>query len=115
MALMALLIVYLAYQHILPVQLEAVEYFDKRDYFNIFMCTLKVGIPGAYLWLAFFYLVFHLSCNLSAELTRFADCIFYSDWWNAGDLGEYWRKWNYPIHFWLARHVYYPLVRRGFN
>lgn len=46
-------------------------------------------------------------------MTRFGDRRFYSDWWNAGDLGEYWRKWNYPVHNWLVRHIYYPLVRRG--
>ena len=50
-----------------------------------------------------------------AEITMFADRRFYSDWWNAGNLGEFWRKWNYPIHNWLARHVYFPLIRRGFK
>lgn len=43
----------------------------------------------------------------------FADRRFYSDWWNAGDLSEYWRKWNFPIHSFLMRHVYFPLKRRN--
>jgi diacylglycerol O-acyltransferase 1 len=60
-----------------------------------------------------FFLIFHAWTNLFAEFTRFADRRFYADWWNAGDLGEYWRKWNHPIHNWLIRHCYYPLVRRG--
>jgi diacylglycerol O-acyltransferase-1 len=62
-----------------------------------------------------FFLIFHAFTNFWAELTRFADRRFYSDWWNAGNLGEYWRKWNYPIHNWLVRHVYYPLIRRGLS
>ena len=80
---------------------------------NIFISVLTIGISCAYLWLIFFYLIFHAATNLFAELTRLADRRFYSDWWNAGDLAEYWRKWNYPIHNWLIRHVYYPLIRRG--
>lgn len=67
------------------------------------------------MWLCFFFLVFHAWTNFWAEVTRFADKQFYSDWWNAGNLGEYWRKWNHPIHNWLVRHCYYPLIRRGIN
>ena len=48
-------------------------------------------------------------------MTRFSDRRFYSDWWNAGSLAEYWRKWNSPIHNWLVRHLYYPMIRRGMN
>jgi len=51
--------------------------------------------------------------NFWAEITRFADRRFYADWWNAGYLAEYWRKWNFPIHSFLHRHIYYPLRRRN--
>ncbi len=53
--------------------------------------------------------------NMWAEITYFADRRFYSDWWNAKDISEYWRKWNFPIHSFLIRHVYYPLRRRQVN
>ena len=82
---------------------------------GILIDTLSVGIPGSYLWLMIFFGIFHAWANLWAEITRFADRRFYSDWWNAGGLAEYWRKWNYPIHNWLVRHCYYPMVRRGIN
>ena len=71
-----------------------------------------MAVPAAYIWLIFFYCFFHSHLNLMAELTYFSDRTFYGDWWNAGDLGEYWRKWNNPIHHFLIRHVYYPLRRR---
>ena len=74
-----------------------------------------MAVPGAYVWLAMFYSVFHLFLNIMAELTQFGDRRFYSDWWNAGNLGEYWRKWNQPIHNWLQRHIYFPLRRAGFS
>lgn len=72
-----------------------------------------MSVPAAYLWLTMFYSFFHSYMNLWGELTMFADRRFYSDWWNAGDLSEYWRKWNFPIHSFLMRHVYFPLRRRN--
>lgn len=79
------------------------------------MAVLGVAVPCAYIWLAIFFGLFHAWTNFWGEVTRFADRRFYSDWWNAGNLAEYWRKWNYPIHNWLVRHVYFPLIRRGFS
>lgn len=77
--------------------------------------TLKVAVPAGYIWLTIFYCMFHSYLNLFAELTRFGDRRFYSDWWNANDLGEYWRKWNMPIHNFLIRHVYYSSRRRNIS
>jgi diacylglycerol O-acyltransferase-1 len=96
-----------------PVCQDSVVYFENRDYVGILIATLSVGIPGSYAWLIMFFGIFHAMANFSAEITRFSDRRFYSDWWNAGGLAEYWRKWNYPIHNWLVRHCYYPMVRRG--
>lgn len=79
------------------------------------MAILGVGVPCAYIWLTIFFGLFHAWTNFWGEVTRFADRRFYSDWWNAGNLAEYWRKWNYPIHNWLIRHIYFPLIRRGLN
>ena len=64
------------------------------NYVQIFLQTLKMSISAGYCWLLFFYCLFHSYLNLIAELTMFADRRFYSDWWNAGDLAEYWKKWN---------------------
>jgi diacylglycerol O-acyltransferase-1 len=35
------------------------------------------------------------------------------EWWNATTVGEYWRLWNQPVHKWMLRHVYFPLIRHG--
>jgi diacylglycerol O-acyltransferase-1 len=74
-----------------------------------------MAVPAAYVWLTLFYCVFHSYLNLWAEITMFADRRFYSDWWNANNLSEYWRKWNQPIHNFLIRHVYYPCRRRNIS
>lgn len=85
------------------------------EYFRVFIATINLAVPAAYLWLIIFYMFFHSYMNLWAELTRFGDRRFYADWWNANNLGEYWRKWNHPIHNFLLRHVYYPLRRKKFS
>jgi diacylglycerol O-acyltransferase-1 len=106
---------YLMKQHIIPYCEEAVIPIQNKNYLHIFAMTLKIAVPAAYFWLTMFYCIFHSYLNLFAELTYFADRRFYSDWWNAGDLSEYWRKWNQPIHNFLIRHVYYPCRRKRFS
>jgi len=85
---------YLIQQHTIPIAQEAVQHFKERNYLRIMMSTLHMAVPASYLWLIIFYSTFHTWLNFLAELTQFADRRFYSDWWNAGNLGEYWRKWN---------------------
>lgn len=78
----------------LPIAEDACIHIKKLDYLEILASTLHMAIPAAYAWLLIFYVIFHTYLNFWAELTMFADRRFYSDWWNAGDLSEYWRKWN---------------------
>jgi len=63
-------------------------------------------IPFTVGYLMIFYLVFDVCCNGFAELTRFADREFYTDWWNSNTFDEFARKWNKPVHEFLLRHVY---------
>jgi diacylglycerol O-acyltransferase-1 len=99
----------------LPICREAVVPIQNMQYLKVLILTLRICVPAAYLWLIMFYSFFHSYLNLWAELTMFADRRFYNDWWNASDLSEYWRKWNFPIHSFLIRHIYFPLRRRKVN
>lgn len=77
---------------------------------------LRLAIPNHLLWLAFFYVYFHSTLNLFAELLCFGDRLFYRDWWNATDLHEFWSRWNTIVHDFCKRHIYKPLVvHYGFN
>lgn len=109
------LFLYLIHQHMIPIALEAVPAFREGNYFSVLLSTLHLAVPAAYFWLNVFLMLFHVWLNLLAEITYFSDRRFYQDWWNAEDLGEYWRKWNSPIHNFLIRHVYYPFRRRNFS
>ena len=72
-------------------------------------------VPNHIIWLMFFYWYFHSVLNTVAELLRFADRNFYLDWWNAESIDYFWRNWNIPVHRWAMRHVYLPLLRRGWT
>lgn len=75
---------------------------------------LRLALPNHLIWLLLFYVYFHSTMNLLAELLRFGDRLFYRDWWNATDLYEFWNRWNTSVHDFCKRHVYKPLVvQRG--
>ena len=58
-------------------------------------------------------LVFECALNALAELTRFADRRWYGPFWRATTFLEFSRTWNRPVHTFLLRHAYLPLVGAG--
>lgn len=76
---------------------------------------LRMSIASTYIWLLGFFAFFHCFMNITAELLRFGDRVFYRDWWNASEVSAYWRLWNMPVHYWLVRHVYFPSIRVGLS
>lgn len=76
---------------------------------------LKLSIPNGFFWLFMFYSVFHSYLNALGECLRFGDRLFYKDWWNCQSLDVYWRHWNLPVHAFIARHIYAPLLRANMS
>lgn len=62
-----------------------------------------------------FYTFFHSYLNLIGEVLRFADRSFYQDWWNAESISIFWKNWNQPVHRWAKRHIYVPLLKKGYS
>ena len=62
--------------------------------------------PFMLTFLLVFLVIFEYVLGACAELTRFADRHFYSDWWNSTDWMEFSREWNVPVYSFLRRHVY---------
>lgn len=79
------------------------------------LMNLLFQIPNHVIWLIMFYTLFHSMLNLAAEILRFGDRQFYQDWWNAESVHTFWKKWNIPVHNWCVRHVYVPLLKKGFS
>jgi sterol O-acyltransferase len=62
--------------------------------------------PFMVTFLLVFLVIFEYVLGAFAEITRFADRQFYSDWWNSTNWLEFSREWNIPVHRFLQRHVY---------
>lgn len=102
-------------EYCMPLVYKCSDHFKREEYVDFIYYFIKLSVPNTYSWLLMFYATFHLYLNAYAELTGFADKNFYDDWWNSTSLGEYWRKWNLPVHHWLIRHIYYPMIRRKYS
>ena len=76
---------------------------------------MKLSTISLIIWLAGFFAVFQSMLNALAEVMRFADREFYGEWWNSPGVGAYWRTWNTPVYHFMRRHVYFPMVGRGWS
>lgn len=98
-----------------PVVMEAKELGESGLEFKAKMARwLKLVIDLAPSFITMFLLVWYLiwDCilNCIAELTRFGDRHFYSDWWNCVTWYDFSRLWNRPVHSFLLRHVYHSSI-----
>ncbi|XP_071527892.1 diacylglycerol O-acyltransferase 1 isoform X2 [Panulirus ornatus] len=98
-------------QWIIPSVKNSFQAFSDLDFMRCAERLLKLAIPNHILWLSWFYLCFHSFLNTLAELLYFADRNFYQDWWNAQNVGTFWRLWNLPVHKWAVRHVFVPMIK----
>ncbi|MCJ1389359.1 hypothetical protein MMC18_002215 [Xylographa bjoerkii] len=76
---------------------------------------MKLSTISLVIWLAGFFAIFQSLLNALAEIMRFGDREFYTDWWNSSSVGTYWRTWNKPVYHFMRRHIYSPLVGRGWS
>ncbi|KAK7483028.1 hypothetical protein BaRGS_00025691, partial [Batillaria attramentaria] len=105
----------LVQQWIVPTVNNSLKPLTDLDFFKVIERLLKLSVPNHFIWLIFFYCYFHSLLNVIAELLMFGDREFYRDWWNAENLSQFWQHWNIPVHRWATRHVYKPLLVRGYS
>jgi len=80
---------------------------DSKDGYLVFLeAVSRLLFPFMVVFLLVFLVIFEYILGAFAELTRFADRRFYSDWWNSLDWLEFSREWNIPVHHFFRRHVY---------
>jgi len=85
------------------------------DFMKMSERLLKLAIPNHIIWLIFFYWLFNSCTNFVGEILKFADREFYKDWWNSVSVTYFWSNWNIPVHKWCLRHLYIPMLSRGFT
>lgn len=102
-------------QYAAPVLRNSLDKIRTLQWTSIIERLMKLSTISLVIWLAGFFALFHSFLNAVAELTRFDDREFFTDWWNSPSVGTYWRTWNKPVYSFMKRHVYLPLVGRGWS
>ncbi|OMJ80657.1 hypothetical protein SteCoe_19034 [Stentor coeruleus] len=97
-------------------QAWCVPYFQEswKESYNlrfILFSWFRTMIPGTMLLILMFFGMLHSWFNMWAEILRFGDRQFYTDWWNVSNFADYYRKWNIVVHEWLFHYVYQDMLR----
>ena len=100
-------------QYAAPLLQNSLETFLALDLVSIAERVMKLSTISVICWLMGFYALFQSALNGLAEVMRFADREFYTDWWNVDSIRDYWTSWNKPVTNFMKRHVYVPLRKRG--
>ncbi|XP_018411699.1 PREDICTED: sterol O-acyltransferase 2 [Nanorana parkeri] len=77
---------------------------------TLVLSVFHATLPGILILLLSFFGLLHCWLNTFAEILRFADRMFYKDWWNSTSFSNYYRTWNVVIHDWLFYYVYQDLL-----
>lgn len=102
-------------QYAAPVLRNSLNKLVALDLISILERVMKLSTISVVVWLAGFFALFHSFLNALAEVMRFGDREFYTDWWNSPSVGVYWRSWNKPVYSFMRRHIYTPLIGRGYS
>ncbi|XP_073708723.1 sterol O-acyltransferase 2 [Garra rufa] len=70
------------------------------------LALFHAAFPGMLMLMLGFYAFLHCWLNAFAEMLRFADRMFYKDWWNSTSFANYYRTWNIVVHDWLYYYGY---------
>jgi diacylglycerol O-acyltransferase 1 len=100
-------------QYAAPLLQNSLDKISSLDIVSIAERILKLSTISLFCWLAGFFALFQSFLNALAEITRFGDREFYTDWWNVSSVRTYWTTWNKPVYSFMKRHIYAPLVGRG--
>ncbi|KPP59980.1 sterol O-acyltransferase 2-like [Scleropages formosus] len=82
---------------------ESIQPFSTR---TLVLALFHATLPGMLILLLAFFAFLHCWLNAFAEMLRFADRMFYKDWWNSTSFANYYRTWNVVVHDWLYYYGY---------
>lgn len=102
-------------QYAAPVLRNSLDKLASLDIPSIAERLMKLSTISLVIWLAGFFALFQSFLSALAEVMQFADREFYTDWWNSPSVGTYWRTWNKPVYQFMKRHIFSPLVGRGWT
>lgn len=106
-----ILIVFVMDQYAIPSIYKVIHY---KSYFYLIENSINLSISIIILFNLFFQLFFNCFLSIVSELTLFDDHTHHK-WWNSKSAGEFWVKWNVPVHEYIKFHIYQPLLNRGWK
>lgn len=109
------LIWFLSGQYAIPILQTALAHYRDGDIIGVTENVFRLSTVSIVIWLLGFFFIFQSYLNFLAEALRFGDRNFYQDWWNAGSVATYWRLWNKPVTNYFRRHIYVPMLQRGYS
>lgn len=114
-AVLSMFIWFASAQYAAPLLFNSLSKISSLDLASILERLMKLSTISLVIWLAGFFAVFQSALNGLAEVMRFGDREFYTEWWNSPSVGTYWRTWNKPVYHFMRRHIFSPLVGRGWS
>ncbi|KAF2638489.1 hypothetical protein P280DRAFT_471085 [Massarina eburnea CBS 473.64] len=102
-------------QYAAPLLQNSMDKMLQLDTVAILERIMKLSTISLFCWLCGFFALFQSGLNALAEIMTFADRDFYGDWWNVSSIRTYWTTWNRPVTNFMRRHVYSPLIGRGWS
>lgn len=114
-AVLSMFIWFASAQYAAPLLHNSLSKISSLDLASITERLMKLSTISLVIWLAGFFAIFQSALNALAEIMRFGDREFYTDWWNSPSVGTYWRTWNKPVNHFMRRHIQGPLVGRGWS
>ncbi|OCK76531.1 diacylglycerol acyltransferase DGAT2 [Lepidopterella palustris CBS 459.81] len=102
-------------QYATPLLQNSLDKMFTLDLVSIVERVMKLSTISLFCWLCGFFALFQSFLNALAEVMRFGDRDFYGDWWNVSSIRTYWSSWNKPVTNFMKRHVYSPLIGRGWS
>jgi len=80
-----------------------------KEFAEIIFCFSLLGAISTFM---ISFTLLHLWMNFWADLLRFADREFCSDWWNCTNAADFLRKWNLIVYEWNHTYIYVPLLKK---
>ncbi|XP_022901432.2 sterol O-acyltransferase 1-like [Onthophagus taurus] len=79
---------------------------SKNFWNQVLQIIMDSALPGLIQLAMLSFIFLHCWLNAFAEMLRFGDRQFYTDWWTITNFTAYFRKWNVIIGDWLHEYVY---------
>lgn len=102
-------------QYAAPLLQNSLDKMFDLDLVSITERVMKLSTISLFCWLCGFFALFQSFLNALAEVMHFGDREFYTDWWNVSSIRTYWTSWNKPVTNFMKRHIYAPLIGRGWS